>query len=48
MARPGKEGWNIQKNQQPAAFLELPYAPDIVSAAMNDYLSPKRQSRATT
>lgn len=31
----------FQRIQQPAAVIELPYAPDIVSAAMNDYLSKK-------
>jgi hypothetical protein len=30
-----------QKSLQPAAVIELPYAPDLVNAAMNDYLSKK-------
>jgi hypothetical protein len=34
-----------QKSQQPAAVIELPYAPDLVNAAMNDYLSKKGKSR---
>ncbi|HSC36485.1 MAG TPA: hypothetical protein VLD19_01390 [Chitinophagaceae bacterium] len=36
-----------QKNQQPAAVIELAYTPDIVNAAMNDYLSKKGKSRGT-
>lgn len=35
-----------QRTQQPAAVIELPFAPDIVRAAMNDYLSKKGRSRA--
>jgi hypothetical protein len=31
----------FQRIQQPAAVIELPYAPDIVNAAMHDYLSKK-------
>ena len=43
-----KEGWvESQKKQQPAAVIELPYAPDVVTAAMNDHLSKKGRSRAT-
>src|SRR5581483_6989005 len=34
-----------QKMQQPAAVIELPYSPDLVMAAMNDYLSKKGKSR---
>lgn len=34
-----------EKKQQPAAVIELPYAPDMVRAAMNDYLSKKGKSR---
>lgn len=34
-----------QNSQQPAAVIELPYAPDLVNAAMNDYLSKKGKSR---
>jgi hypothetical protein len=34
-----------QKSQQPAAVIELSYAPDIVTAAMNDYLSKKGKSK---
>ena len=33
------------KNQQPAAFIELPYETHIVNEAMNDYLSKKGKSR---
>jgi hypothetical protein len=37
-----KEGMvKFQKVQQPAAIIELPYTPDMVRAAMNDYLSKK-------
>ncbi len=36
-----------QKTQQPAAVIELPYAPDIVNAAMNDYLSKKGKSKGS-
>ncbi|MGB8194220.1 MAG: hypothetical protein WCF67_19975 [Chitinophagaceae bacterium] len=43
-----KEGWvESQKKQQPAAVIELPYAPDVVSAAMNDHLSKKGRSKGT-
>ena len=42
-----KEGWvESQKKQQPAAVIELPYNPDIVTAAMNDHLSKKGRSRS--
>lgn len=34
-----------QKSQQPAAVIELAYTPDIVTAAMNDYLSKKGKSK---
>lgn len=34
-----------QKKFQPAAVIELPYAPAIVNAAMNDYLSKKGRSK---
>jgi len=41
-----KEGTvKYQKMQQPAAVIELPYSPDLVMAAMNDYLSKKGKSR---
>ena len=33
--------------QQPAAVIELPYSPDVVTAAMNDYLSKKGRSKGT-
>jgi hypothetical protein len=36
-----------QKSQQPAAFIELPYPPDVVKESMNDYLSRKGKSKAT-
>lgn len=36
---------DYQRSQQPAAVIELPYAPDIVKAAMNDYLSKKGRSK---
>ncbi|HYE53370.1 MAG TPA: hypothetical protein VD996_00950 [Chitinophagaceae bacterium] len=43
-----REGWvESQKKQQPAAVIELPYAPDVVNAAMTDHLSKKGRSRAT-
>jgi hypothetical protein len=34
-----------QKQLQPAAVIELPYPPDVVNAAMNDYLSKKGKSK---
>ncbi|XZF14715.1 hypothetical protein ACTHGU_01115 [Chitinophagaceae bacterium MMS25-I14] len=37
----------FQKSQQPAAVIELPYTPDVVNSAMNDYLSKKGRSRGT-
>ena len=36
-----------QKRHQSAAVIELPYAPDIVRAALNEYLSRKGRSKAT-
>lgn len=36
-----------QKKTQPAAVIELPYAPSVVDAAMNDYLSKKGKSRSS-
>lgn len=36
-----------QKSQQPAAVIELAYTPDIVTAAMNEYLSKKGKSKGT-
>lgn len=36
----------LQKSDQPAAVIELPYPPGIVSAALNDYLSKKGKLRA--
>jgi predicted nucleic acid-binding Zn-ribbon protein len=38
---------SYQKNALSAAVIELPYAPDIVNAAMNDYLSKKGKSKGT-
>src|SRR5687767_15425279 len=35
----------FQRTQQPAAIIELPYAPDMVRAAMNDYLSKKGKTK---
>jgi hypothetical protein len=41
-----KEGTvKFQRTQQPAAVIELPYSPDMVRAAMNDYLSKKGKSK---
>ena len=37
----------FQKSQQPAAVLEVPYSPDIVNAALGDFLSKKGRSKAT-
>jgi len=34
-----------QKSQEAAAVIELPYSPDIVKDAMNDYLSKKGRSK---
>ena len=43
-----REGWvESQKKQEPAAVLELPYAPELVSAAMNDHLSKRGRSKST-
>ncbi|HEY0677284.1 MAG TPA: hypothetical protein VGD17_03320 [Chitinophagaceae bacterium] len=36
-----------QRKQQPAAIIELPYAPDVVKAAMNDHLSKKGKSKGS-
>ena len=36
-----------QKKLQPAAVIELPYPPDVVNDAMNDYLSKKGKSKAS-
>jgi len=42
-----KEGTvEYEKTQQPAAVIELPYSPNVVEAAMNDYLIKKGRSRA--
>lgn len=38
---------SYQKRQQTAAVIELPYAPNIVMAALNDYLSKKGRSKST-
>lgn len=38
---------SYQKRQQSAAVIELPYAPNIVMAALNDYLSKKGRSKST-
>ena len=35
----------FEKSQQPAAVIELAYSPDIIKAAMNDYLSRKGKSK---
>ena len=37
---------NYLKSLQPAAVIELPYPPDVVSAAMNNYLTKKGRSRS--
>ena len=43
-----KEGAvSFQKRQQAAAVIELPYAPDVITAALNNYLSKKGKSRST-
>ena len=43
-----REGWvESQKKQQPAAIIELPYSPELVSSALNDHLSKKGRSRST-
>jgi hypothetical protein len=43
-----REGWvESQKKQEPAAVLELPYAPDVVNAALNDHLLKRGRSKAT-
>lgn len=34
-----------QKSQQSAAVIEVPYSPEIVKAAMNDYLSKKGKAK---
>jgi hypothetical protein len=36
---------DYQKEPQPAAVIELPYSQDIVTAAMNEYLSKKGKSK---
>ena len=36
-----------QKKQQSAAVLELPYPPDVVTSALNEFLSKKGKSKAT-
>ncbi|HRO42117.1 MAG TPA: hypothetical protein PL009_04750 [Flavipsychrobacter sp.] len=36
-----------KKAEQPAAVIELPYPPDIIIEAMNEYLSKKGKSKAT-
>ncbi|HYH15509.1 MAG TPA: hypothetical protein VD794_09820 [Flavisolibacter sp.] len=38
---------SYQKRQQSAAVIELPYAPGIVMAALNDYLSKKGRSKGS-
>jgi len=38
---------SFKKRQQPAAVIELPYAPSIVMAALNDHLSKKGRSKTT-
>jgi hypothetical protein len=38
---------SYQKNALSAAVIELPYAPDMVNEAMNDYLSKKGKSKGT-
>lgn len=37
----------FQRNQLPAAVLELPYEPDVVSAALNESLSKKGKLKGT-
>lgn len=37
----------FQKKQQPAAVLVLPYTPDMVNAALNDFLSKKGRSKGS-
>src|SRR6476469_6409287 len=37
----------FQKKQQSAAVLELPYPPDLVTKALNEFLSKMGQSKAT-
>ncbi|MBN8670831.1 MAG: hypothetical protein J0L80_09100 [Chitinophagales bacterium] len=37
----------LQKTEQPAATIELPYSSDIVKEALNDYLSKKGKSKGT-
>jgi hypothetical protein len=44
-AREGTVTYN--KNALSAAVIELPYSPDAVNAAMNDYLSKKGKSKGT-
>lgn len=36
-----------KRSDQPAAVIELPYNPDVVKGAMNDYLSKKGKSKST-
>jgi hypothetical protein len=36
----------FKRNKQPAAVIEFAYAPDVVTAAMNDHLSKKGKSKA--
>lgn len=36
-----------QKKSQPAAVIELPYPPNVVNAAMSDYLSKKGKSKGS-
>lgn len=36
-----------QKSQQPAAVIELPYNPDVVKAALNEYLSKKGKAKGS-
>lgn len=38
---------SYQKRQHTAAVIELPYTPNIVMAALNDYLSKKGRSKST-
>lgn len=37
----------LQRTEQPAAIIELPYSSDIVKEALNDYLSKKGKSKGT-
>ena len=38
----------VEKQVKPAAVLELPYSPNIVNAAMSDYLSKIGKAKGST